>query len=297
VPFHGDSRTQTWGLADADVGTRGAGNRLRGVVALINVLAPYPQLLRAGYRRYASYRQATLAGLATNTVFGLLRAAVLTAVLAERGTVAGYDVATAVTYVWLGQGLIGVVMLWGDQELARRVRTGDVVIDLGRPWDLQGAMLATDLGRAGHAVLLRLVPPAAFGALFFPFRWPERPQTWVFFAGSVVLAVVVSFGVRFLLNASAFWLLDVRGVVAVWGICGGVLSGLVLPLAWFPAWAQAVLSWTPFPALFQTPIDVFTERGDAPGHLVTQVVWAVVLLLLGRLVLDRGARRLAVQGG
>jgi len=40
------------------------------------VLAPYPQLVRAGYRRYATYRQATLAGLTTNVVFGLLRAAV-----------------------------------------------------------------------------------------------------------------------------------------------------------------------------------------------------------------------------
>jgi ABC-2 type transport system permease protein len=261
------------------------------------VLAPYPQLLVAGYRRYASYRQATLAGLATNMVFGLLRAAVLTAVLAERGTVAGYDLPTAVTYVWLGQGLITVVLLWGDQELAHRVRTGDVVVDLGRPWDLQAAMLATDLGRAGHAVATRLLPPAAFGALLFPFRWPERPETWLLFAASVWLAVVVSFGVRFLLNASAFWLLDVRGVMAVWGVVGGVLSGLVVPLAWFPPWAQAVLSWTPFPSLFQSPIDVFTERGNPLAVLATQLTWAALLLLAGRTVLARGTRRLVVQGG
>jgi ABC-2 type transport system permease protein len=261
------------------------------------VLAPYPQLLVAGYRRYASYRQATLAGLATNMVFGLLRAAVLTAVLAERGTVAGYDLLTAVTYVWLGQGLITVVLLWGDQELAHRIRTGDVVVDLGRPWDLQAAMLATDLGRAGHAVAMRLLPPAAFGALLFPFRWPERPETWLLFAASVWLAVVVSFGVRFLLNASAFWLLDVRGVMAVWGVVGGVLSGLVVPLAWFPPWAQSVLSWTPFPSLFQSPIDVFTERGNPLAVLATQLTWAALLLLAGRTVLARGTRRLVVQGG
>ncbi len=261
------------------------------------MLSPYPELVRAGFRRHSTYRQAALAGLTTNIVFGLLRAAVLIAVLAERPVVAGYDVATAVTYVWLGQGLLSVVLLWGDSELARRIRTGDVVVDLGRPWDLQAALLATDLGRAGFAVLARLVPPVVFGALLFPFRWPTRPSTWVLFAVSALLAVVVSFGVRFLLNASAFWLLDARGVIGMWGVVGGILSGLVVPLAWFPEWARAVLVWTPFPALFQVPIDVFIEQGSAGAALAGQAVWAVVLLLLGRVVLWRGSARLVVQGG
>jgi ABC-2 type transport system permease protein len=263
----------------------------------MDVLAPYPQLLRAGYRRHARYRQASLAGLTANVVFGLLRAAVLTAVLTERGAVAGYDLAAAVTYVWLGQGLLGVVMLWGDTELSRRIRSGDVVVDLGRPWDLQLALLMTDLGRAAHAVFIRLLPPVAIGALFFPFRWPERPETALLFATSVALAVVVSFGVRFLINSAAFWLLDVRGLIGVWGVVGGMLSGLILPLSWYPAWAQSLLAWTPFPALFQTPIDVFTERGDVAALLATRLGWAVFLFVVGRLVLVRGGRRLVVQGG
>ena len=72
--------------------------------------------------------------------------------------------------------------------------------------------------------------------------------------------------IRFLLNCTAFWLLDARGAIAVWGVAGGVLTGLVMPLPWFPAWAQAALWWTPFPALMQSPIDVFTERGDPLGR-------------------------------
>ncbi|MEJ3656115.1 ABC-2 family transporter protein [Actinomycetes bacterium KLBMP 9759] len=261
------------------------------------MFTPYPQLVRAGFRRHASYRQAMLAGLVTNIVFGLLRAAVLAAVLAERSTVGGYDLATAITYVWLGQGLLTAVMVWGDRELSQRIRSGDVVVDLGRPWDLQAAMLATDLGRAGVAVLIRMLPPVAFGAIFFPFRFPEQGVTWALFAVSLVLAVAVGFGIRFLLNLSAFWMLDARGLIAMWGIAAGVLSGLVVPIAWYPAWAQAALWWTPFPALFQSPIDVFTERGDALAVLGHQLAWLVVLHVAGRLVLTRGARRLVVQGG
>jgi ABC-2 type transport system permease protein len=261
------------------------------------VLAPYLRLIRAGYLRYAAYRQAMLAGLATNVVFGLLRAAVLTAVIAERGPVAGYDVATAVTYVWIGQGLLSTVDLWSDRELSRRVRTGDVVVDLGRPWDLQSALLAGDLGRAGNAVAVRLVPPMLVGMVFFPFRWPAHAATWALFALVTLLAVVTSFGIRFLLNLTAFWLLDARGVLAVWGTVGGLLAGLILPIAWFPPWAQAVLAWTPFPVLFQVPIDVFTERGDPVAHLARAAFWAVALFLAGRVALARGARRLVVQGG
>ena len=261
------------------------------------MLSPYPRLARAGFQRYSTYRQAALAGLATNCVFGLLRASVLVAVLAERGQVAGYDIATAITYVWIGQGLLNVVNLWSDRTLAGRVRTGDIVVDLGRPWDLQSALFADDLGRAGYGVLMRLLPPMAIGMVFFPFRWPAHPSTWALFAVSTLFATAVSFGIRFLLNLSAFWLLDARGVLAVWGTIGGLLSGLILPIAWFPAWAQAVLAWTPFPALFQMPIDVFTERGEPLGILARQLFWAAALFGLGRLVLRRGARRLVVQGG
>jgi len=58
-----------------------------------------------------------------------------------------------------------------------------------------------------------------------------------------------------------------------------------------------VLAWTPFPALFQMPIDVFLERGDPLAVLAHQLFWAVALFALGRVALARGSRRLVVQGG
>lgn len=66
----------------------------------------------AGFRRYATYRQATVAAVVTNSVFGFLRLAVMLAVIdAGARAVAGYDAARLATFVWAGQGLIGVVLL------------------------------------------------------------------------------------------------------------------------------------------------------------------------------------------
>src|SRR5688500_16787533 len=108
----------------------------------------------AGFRRYATYRQAMVAAIVTNTVFGFLRSAVLLAV-AGAAAAAGYDEPQLLTYVWVGQGLIGVVLLWAPTDLADRIRAGDVVVDLLRPMALVWQQLATDLGRAAFAVLTR----------------------------------------------------------------------------------------------------------------------------------------------
>jgi ABC-2 type transport system permease protein len=228
---------------------------------------------------------------------------VLLAVVAGSGAaeVAGYTRDQLVTFVWVGQGLLTVVYLWAWTDLADRIRTGDVVADLLRPVDPVTTYLATDLGRAGHAVLTRMIPPVLIGPLFFPVYLPQRWQTVPLFVLSVVFATVGCFGCRYLVNAIGYWLLDIRGPLIFWVVAVGVFGGLYFPIRFFPDWL-AVATWvlTPLPGLFQTPLDVIVER-DGPalqaGLVALQAVWAVVLLLLCRAVQRRAERRLVVQGG
>ena len=82
-------------------------------------MARYWQLVRAGWRRNATYRTATFAGAFTNIIFGFLRAAVLIATLDVAGTIGDYDRADALTYTWMTQGLIMVIAIWRWNALAR----------------------------------------------------------------------------------------------------------------------------------------------------------------------------------
>ncbi|GLY52366.1 ABC transporter permease [Lentzea sp. NBRC 102530] len=239
-----------------------------------------------------------LAGMTTNVVFGLLRVAVLVAALkAADGEIADYDVAAANTYVWIGQGLLGFVLLWGTNELAERVRSGDVVVDLYRPWNLQGALLAEDVGRSGYAFLTRLAPPMVFGMVLFPFQFPQNAFQWPLFALSALIALVISFGFRFLIDLSSFWLLDNRGLYGFWNISSGLLCGLTVPISFFPEWAREVLWLTPFPAILQAPIDVFLGHGDPAKILALQAFWAVVIIAIGHFTLNRAVRKVVLQGG
>src|SRR5262249_60266783 len=119
-------------------------------------------------KRSATYREAMVAAVVTNSVFGFLRFAVMLAVLdAGVRTVAGYSEPQLATFVWAGQGLIGVVLLWAPLDLAERIRSGDVVTDLLRPIDPGWQMLAAGVRRAGYAAVPRLLGPLAPGAPLF----------------------------------------------------------------------------------------------------------------------------------
>jgi len=272
----------------------------------LELLAPsgraYLALAAAGFRRYATYREAMVAAVVTNSVFGFLRFAVMLAVLdAGARTVAGYNEPQLATFVWAGQGLIGVVLLWAPLDLAERIRSGDVVTDLLRPIDPVWQMLAADLGRAGYAAVTRFVGPVIAGALVFELYAPRRPVTYALFVCSALLATVVCFGCRYLVNAAAYWLLDARGPNTFWTLASGILGGLYFPVWFFPDTLAAALTvLTPFPSVIQIPLDVLVERGS-PGLQVAllgvQAGWVVAILALCRWVQARGERKLVIQGG
>jgi len=255
----------------------------------------FSALVSAGFRRYSTYRQATVAGLFTNIVFGFLRCYVLLAVAGSAAI--GYDLRQMATYVWVSQGLIATVGLWGDTGLSERIRTGDVVADLLRPVPPVVSYLATDLGRAGFAALARFVGPVVVGALAFDLYRPRHLATYLLFPVSLLFATVICFACRYIVNAAAYWLLDARGPQMAWLLASNVLSGLYFPLSFLPGRLAAVLWWaTPFPWIIQAPADLLVER-RSPALVGGQLVWVALTLALAALVQRRGERRLVVQGG
>ena len=125
-------------------------------------------------------------------------------------------------------------------EAARKARDGD--------------REATSAHIAHAIALLRGIPPFLVGALFFTLRLPHHPETWVLFVASFYLAVVVSFALRFMVNLSAFWIIDVRGVTGVSASAWTLLSGFAIPIAFFPDTLRHLIRLLPFVAMLEMTI-------------------------------------------
>ncbi len=263
----------------------------------------YAAVATRSFRRYSTYASATLAGIFTNSVFGVIYSYAYLALWHQRPDAGGYDATDAVTYVWLGQALLMTVALWGGgttDDLAERIRTGDVAVDLYRPVGLFGWYLAGDLGRATYHFVTRGVGPTLLGLLLFQIALPPTPVAAVGFLLSLVLAVVTSFAIRFLVACSAFWLLDQTGVQVLAGACAVFFSGMALPLVIFPEPWRSIAFALPWASYLQTPADIWLGHRTGIG-LVTglgvQVGWIVVLVALAQLVLASATRKVVVQGG
>jgi ABC-2 type transport system permease protein len=196
--------------------------------------------------------------------------------------------------------MIMTIFIYGWQDLALRIRSGDIAGDLVRPIHPLRASLAFDLGRALYHALFRGIPPLLIGAIVFRLVIPAGLFEWIAFAVSVVLAIVVSFAFRAIYNVVAFWTTDHRGSLLLGGIAVNLFSGFIVPVPFFPDWLAAIANATPFPSMIQLPIDIFIGRAvgiDVLPILAVQLAWAVALLLVANGLFARGVRRLVVQGG
>ncbi|SMB94070.1 ABC-2 type transport system permease protein [Deinococcus hopiensis KR-140] len=263
-------------------------------------LRMYASAARLGFRRQFAYPAATFWGLVTNLFFGALRVAILLALFGTRPQVAGYTPEDAIAYTGLTQALLSAFSLFGWYDLMRTVHRGEVTTELLRPASFLGMWLAQDAGRAAGQFLLRGVSMLTLYALMWGLKLPEGLVGWACTALSLLLAWACGFAFRFLVNCAALWSPDAVGIGRFAWALMGFSCGFLMPLAFFPVEFQSLLAWTPFPAMMNSTVEIWlgvARGGSALRVLALQAVWTAALLLLARLALSRGLRRLEVGGG
>jgi ABC-2 type transport system permease protein len=102
------------------------------------------------------------------------------------------------------------------------------------------------------------------------------------------------------MSFSLLWTLSGEGLGRLLPPAVTLLSGMIIPLPFFPDWARPFLEFLPFRGLVDTPFRLYT--GDLPASaglplVLHQALWTLALVFLGRLLVRRGLRRAEIQGG
>jgi ABC-2 type transport system permease protein len=258
------------------------------------------ELSKLSFQRQITYRAATLAGLATNLFFGLLRVAVLLALYAGRSQMEGMSQQDAITYTGISQASIAFLSLFSWYEVMHSVNSGAVAADLLKPMNFYLFWMGQDFGRALATLLLRGLPIMIAYALVFEISVPQTYGQWFAVLIALALSWSVSFSWRFLVNLAAFWTPNALGIARMAFILAWFLSGFWLPLRFFPDWMVSLCYLTPFPHTINTLVEVYLGLLSGPAlvsAILGQLAWFVALIAAGQLVLRAGFHRLVIQGG
>jgi ABC-2 type transport system permease protein len=260
----------------------------------------FKEIAKRSYQRYLTYRAATLAGLVTNFVFGILRASILVALYGVQTEVEGISLQAVVTYAAMTQAVIGYLSLFSWYGLMDTVYTGEIATDLLKPMNLLGYWMARDLGRATVQLVFRGLLVMLGYALLFDLVVPKGWSQWLAFGLALVFSWMISFMWRFLVNLAAFWTPNARGILRFAFVFSWFFSGFLMPLRFFPNWVVRLSYLTPFPHMLNTVVEVYLgvlSGAQLLQALVLQLCWILGLLLAVHLALKAGVRRLVILGG
>ncbi len=260
----------------------------------------YLAVFSARMRMLLQYRAAAFAGLATQLFWGLIRVMIFDAFYRTATSAQPMNYAQVIDYVWLGQALLALLPMWMDTEIRAMMRNGTVVYELVRPLDLYNFWYARALASRLAPTLLRALPLYFLALLFFGLASPISPAAGLAFLLTVLGALLLGGAISTLLNISLMWTIAGEGIFQIATACILLLSGMIVPLPFFPDWARPILEALPFAGLVDLPFRLYTGHipaGQALGIFAGQLFWTIALVGLGRLVLNQGIRPLVVQGG
>ncbi|HIT00673.1 MAG TPA: ABC-2 family transporter protein [Candidatus Faecaligallichristensenella faecipullorum] len=266
-------------------------------------MRPYLALWRARFLTLLQYRTAAFAGICTQLLFGVVRVMALYAFYQFSDSPQSMSFSQAASYIWIGQAMLAMLPWNIEQEIGQTVRTGQVAYELARPLDLYGMWYARCLALRTAPTLLKSIPQFLITALVMPpvyaMQWPEFPVVLGWLAATLG-GLILSCAITMLLNISLFWSVSGEGIVRIVPMLINLLSGNIIPLPLFPDWLQPVLRYQPFSGVLDGPAQIFCGTmgmEQLPGLLLTQALWSALLILLGRLLIRRGVRRVTVAGG
>jgi ABC-2 type transport system permease protein len=263
-----------------------------------SAVLPYWALTRASMRSTLRYRISFFMGMA-GMLFQLLALLAVWRVLIADATLGGFTWPQMRAYLLVAFTCGLLVNSLADWRMAYRIESGMVALDLVKPIDYQLARLAEIVG----GVLIELAMAAVVwtsvilvsGGLPVP-----PPGRLALFVLSLALVLPLKFLVAYTCGLACFWTHHYTGVRWAQLAVVGLLSGTMIPIAFFPGWLATTAAWLPFAGMASTPGLIYVGRVDGLEALrlvALQACWAVLLWLLARWAFRSALRRLTVHGG
>lgn len=216
------------------------------------------------------------------------------------GTVAGVSEHQMVTYTIISFLLMPVLYCSVQDTINRRVRNGEIAIDVYRPVSILGSYLAQDIGESLSLFITRFIPSFIVVSIFLQIPAPSGILSGFLFIPSCILSYAILWLMSAIVSLSAFFAAEIGNMGMVKDIIIRLLAGSYVPLWFFPKIVQDISRYLPFQYTYQTPLGIYIGMADLNQSffgMSVQAVWVLGLSVLLYFGWSRAKKSLLIQGG
>ena len=219
------------------------------------------------------------------------------------GTLGGLTQNEILVYIFMVYVADSIVNISISEWVSEDVVKGSVAMQLIKPIDYRMSLIVRAVGQMIH----RFLAPGVFiwiGMEVYKYFILGLPFTSVgnitLFLISSILSFLIFVLFDFCIGMIAFFTSYVFGLLMVKEALLRFLTGQLIPLSFFPPVVQRIFDFLPFSSMIYTPVMIYLDK-YAPLELVfvllRQVIWIILLYVIGSLIWKQVVKRLAVLGG
>ena len=267
-------------------------------------LRKYIALLRAGIMESLHFRLGTAVTLFANLIYLVLVYFLWKAVYDSAGVavVNGMTFTDTMIYLILATALFNFLEMFIVWDMSRSIQSGGIILDLLKPMQYRTYKFWSYSGSHVSQFVLAFIPTFIVVMIVTKGAIPVGLNL-VRFIVSVIFALVINFSIEMLVATLCLYTESTWGINIVKETIVLVLSGASIPLAFFPESIRNIISWLPFRAIYDIPLQVLLKKGgsDTLEGLAKmwgmQLGWCVILGLAGILFWNHAVKKITVNGG
>jgi ABC-2 type transport system permease protein len=270
------------------------------VNGFLDTLAPYAEFSRVGFVNILAFRLRYFTGIITYFLNVTVYYFIWSAVYHSSQPIGGYTLAQMITYVSVGWVIRSFYWNTIDQEMAYEVIEGKIAMDLIKPVSVQWMWICRAMGESAFRLGLLTLPTAVVVASVFPVQSPASREDFLLFMAGVFGSFFLMGAINFMIGTCAIPLKSILALIRAKYWLIELLSGLLIPMPFFPDKLRRVFAWLPFEHIAYTPLQIYLgklDRVEALRALSVQWLWVVALLVFAHLWWDRASHRITIHGG
>lgn len=205
--------------------------------------------------------------------------------------------------------IFGFTMGGGETQdvITDEIQNGQIAMSLIKPisyrlrftFSTLGSLLASNLIVGFPLLIVSTIILTVNDFMTLP-SLPEFALIIIFFLIAQVIAKLLFDVIDYIFGLIAFYTMASFGLNQIKEVIVNFLSGMLIPIAFFPEWTKEIVNYLPFVGMAQNPTLIYLGRmsvSESLFSILLQIIWLILLEAFAHFFYLKAIKIITIQGG